>query len=95
MAFSTLRGNSGHSIAYRTSSLIQLPVGLPIPPDSVWFMARRSRARLTASRTRLSWNGFFGSWNPGNSMKNDPDSTGASVTPGSLLTLVMSSPGTL
>ena len=95
MAFSTLRANSGHSIAYWTSSLIQLPVGLPIPAVSAWFMARRSMARLTASRTRLSRNGFFGSWKPGNSRKNDPDSTGASVTPGSFPTLAISSPGTL
>ena len=93
MAFSTLRPYSGHSIAYWTSGLIQLPVGLPIPAVSAWFMARRSMARLTASRTRLSWNGFFGSWNPGNSRKNEPESTGATVTPGSLPTLVISSPG--
>src|SRR5438045_7563269 len=36
--------------------LIQLPLILPRPPVSASFMARRSTARLTASRTRLSWN---------------------------------------
>src|SRR5262249_24738215 len=66
----------------------------PAPPAPAWWRARRSMARLTASRTRLSRNGFLGSWNPGNSSHQDPESTGASMTPGSLPTLLISSPGT-
>src|SRR5207245_1717174 len=76
-ARSILRSYSGHSIAYCTSLLIQLPVGLPSPPASAWLMARRSMARLTASRTRLSRTGFLGSWTPGNSSHPHPESTGA------------------
>jgi len=34
----------------------------------------------TAWRTRLSWNGFFGSWKPGNISQKLPDRTGASIT---------------
>src|SRR5690349_16378306 len=61
-----LVSNSGQSSAYSTSSLIQLPLTRPIPPLSASLIALRSIVKLTASRTRLSLNGFFGSLKPGN-----------------------------
>jgi hypothetical protein len=51
----------GQVRAYCTSSLIQLPSTMPYPADSASLTASRSMARLIASRTRLSWNGFLGS----------------------------------
>jgi hypothetical protein len=93
-AFSTLNSSSGHLRPYSTSSLIQLPLTLPSPADSVSLIAARSTARLMAWRTRLSWNGLFGSWKPTNSSQKLPDSTGASISLGFYFTRSISSPGT-
>ena len=87
-------GHFGHASPYSTSSLIQLPSITPMPPHSASFIASRSIVRLTAWRTRLSWNGFFGSWKPGNSSHQLPDTTGASRSFGLFFTRSINSPGT-
>ena len=65
-----------------------------MPPHSASFIALRSIARLIASRTRLSLNGFFGSWKPGNSSHQLADTTGARRSFGLFFTRSINSPGT-
>jgi hypothetical protein len=66
---------------------------LASPPDSASLIAARFIARLIAFRTRLSWNGLFGSWKPTNSSQKLPDNTGASISFGFFFTRSISSPG--
>ena len=56
-----------------------IAVDLPSPPASASFMACRSMAKLTASRTRLSWKGVLGILKVGKLQPPGTESTGASI----------------